>query len=137
MDLDKGLKADALERWLEIPHDYICRSRFGSFIDYEKGLADIIKFIGDQEKKNGIVYDDVSGKDRYGRASQVEQQKQFYKCELCGGTSWKKEGAVFVCKSCGCEYSLEEMRKLQCHGEGNSKERRVIPSEQHSSKDRV
>lgn len=33
-------------------------------------------------------------------------------CEVCGGADMLKESGVFVCQSCGCKYSLEEVRKL-------------------------
>ena len=33
-------------------------------------------------------------------------------CEICGGSNIVKEEGVFVCKSCGCQYSVEEMKKL-------------------------
>ena len=38
-------------------------------------------------------------------------------CELCGSTDLIKQDGIFVCQSCGCKYSLEEVRKLI--GEGN------------------
>lgn len=37
-------------------------------------------------------------------------------CEMCGGTDLQKEDGVFVCKSCGCKYSVEEARKLMIEG---------------------
>jgi len=33
-------------------------------------------------------------------------------CELCDSTDIVKQGGVFVCQSCGCKYSLEEMKKM-------------------------
>lgn len=33
-------------------------------------------------------------------------------CEICGSTTIRKEGGVFVCQECGTEYSLEEARNL-------------------------
>lgn len=37
-------------------------------------------------------------------------------CEMCGGTDLIKEDGVFVCKSCGCKYSVEEARKMMIDG---------------------
>ena len=33
-------------------------------------------------------------------------------CEVCGSAEMLKENGVFVCQSCGCKYSLEEVRKM-------------------------
>jgi len=33
-------------------------------------------------------------------------------CELCGGTSFKKEEGMFVCESCGTKYTGEEAKRL-------------------------
>ena len=33
-------------------------------------------------------------------------------CEMCGSTNLVKEDGVFVCKSCGTKYSLEEAKKI-------------------------
>ena len=33
-------------------------------------------------------------------------------CEICGGAEMIKDNGVFVCQSCGCKYSLEEVRKM-------------------------
>jgi len=33
-------------------------------------------------------------------------------CEVCRGTDILKDNGVFVCQSCGCKYSLEEVRKM-------------------------
>ena len=33
-------------------------------------------------------------------------------CEVCGGSDILKADGVFTCQSCGCKYSLEEVRKL-------------------------
>jgi len=33
-------------------------------------------------------------------------------CEVCGGSDIMKDKGVFVCQSCGCKYSLEEVRKM-------------------------
>ena len=37
-------------------------------------------------------------------------------CEMCGGTDLQKEDGVFVCKTCGCKYSVEEAKKLMIEG---------------------
>lgn len=37
-------------------------------------------------------------------------------CEICGGTDIIKENGVFVCKSCGCMYSADEIRKMLFDG---------------------
>ena len=33
-------------------------------------------------------------------------------CELCGNTNFLKENGLFVCQDCGCQYSLEEAKKI-------------------------
>lgn len=33
-------------------------------------------------------------------------------CEVCGGSDILKDNGVFICQSCGCKYSLEEVRKM-------------------------
>lgn len=33
-------------------------------------------------------------------------------CEMCGSTNFIKREGVFVCKKCGCEYSIEEAKKI-------------------------
>lgn len=48
--------------------------------------------------------------------------KQFV-CEMCGGTDLQKEDGVFVCKSCGCKYSMEEARKLMVEVDADSSKR--------------
>ena len=37
-------------------------------------------------------------------------------CEVCGGTDIVKEDGVFVCQSCGCKYSLDEVKKMMVEG---------------------
>ena len=37
-------------------------------------------------------------------------------CEICGGTDIIKDGGVFVCESCGCKYTIEEVKKLMIEG---------------------
>lgn len=37
-------------------------------------------------------------------------------CEMCGGTDLIKDGGVFVCQTCGCKYSVEEVRKMMVEG---------------------
>ena len=37
-------------------------------------------------------------------------------CEICGGTDIIKENGVFVCKTCGCKYSVDEIRKIMFDG---------------------
>lgn len=38
-------------------------------------------------------------------------------CEVCGSTDIKKEDNTYVCESCGCKYSIEEIKKLLVEGE--------------------
>ena len=33
-------------------------------------------------------------------------------CEICGSSDMMKQEGVFVCQSCGCKYSAEEIRKM-------------------------
>ena len=37
-------------------------------------------------------------------------------CEVCGSTDLIKEDGVFVCQSCGCKYTIEEVRKMMVEG---------------------
>lgn len=37
-------------------------------------------------------------------------------CEMCGGTDLVKDGGVFVCQTCGCKYSTEEVKKMMVEG---------------------
>lgn len=37
-------------------------------------------------------------------------------CELCGSTDLLKDGGVFVCQTCGCKYTMEEVRKMLAGG---------------------
>lgn len=37
-------------------------------------------------------------------------------CEMCGGTDLIKQDGVFVCQSCGCQYSAEDAKKLMIEG---------------------
>lgn len=37
-------------------------------------------------------------------------------CEMCGSTDLVKQDGVFVCQSCGCKYSIEEVRKMMVEG---------------------
>lgn len=37
-------------------------------------------------------------------------------CEMCGSNDLIKEDGVFVCKSCGCKYSVEEAKKMMVEG---------------------
>lgn len=34
------------------------------------------------------------------------------KCEICSRNDIIKENGTFVCQSCGCKYSVEDMRKM-------------------------
>ena len=34
------------------------------------------------------------------------------KCEICGGNDIVKQDGVFICQSCGCKYSVEDVRKM-------------------------
>lgn len=38
------------------------------------------------------------------------------KCEMCGSTDLIKQDGVFVCQTCGCKYSIEEVRKMMVEG---------------------
>ncbi len=40
-------------------------------------------------------------------------------CELCGSNNLLKENGVFVCQSCGTQYSVEEARKMMIEGTVN------------------
>lgn len=40
-------------------------------------------------------------------------------CELCGSTNLIKENGLFVCQSCGTQYSVEEARKMMIEGTVN------------------
>lgn len=42
-------------------------------------------------------------------------------CEMCGGTDLQKEDGVFVCKSCGCKYSIEEAKKMMVEVDNTKK----------------
>lgn len=37
-------------------------------------------------------------------------------CEMCGSTSLVKNGGVFVCQACGCQYSVDEIKKMMIEG---------------------
>ena len=37
-------------------------------------------------------------------------------CEICGGTELRKQDGVFVCQSCGCQYTVEEAKKIMVEG---------------------
>lgn len=37
-------------------------------------------------------------------------------CEICGSTDLIKQDGVFVCQSCGCKYSVEEVRRMMVEG---------------------
>ena len=37
-------------------------------------------------------------------------------CEMCGSTSLIKQDGVFVCQSCGCQYSVEEAKRMMIEG---------------------
>ena len=49
--------------------------------------------------------------------------KRMY-CEMCNGTNLQKEDGVFVCKSCGCKYTVEEAKKMMVEVD-NAKEMMV------------
>ena len=38
------------------------------------------------------------------------------KCEMCGSTDLVKQDGVFVCQSCGLQYSIEEVKKMMVEG---------------------
>lgn len=37
-------------------------------------------------------------------------------CEMCGSTDLIKQDGVFVCQTCGCKYSIEEVKKMMVEG---------------------
>ncbi len=37
-------------------------------------------------------------------------------CEVCGGTELLKDGGIFTCQNCGCQYSLDEVKKMMIEG---------------------
>lgn len=37
-------------------------------------------------------------------------------CEICGSTDLIKQDGVFVCQSCGCKYTVEEVKKMMIEG---------------------
>ena len=37
-------------------------------------------------------------------------------CEVCGSTDMIKKDGLFECQSCGCKYSIEEVRKMMIEG---------------------
>lgn len=37
-------------------------------------------------------------------------------CEMCGSSELRKQDGVFVCQGCGCQYSVEEAKKLMIEG---------------------
>ena len=37
-------------------------------------------------------------------------------CEMCGSTNLMKQDGVFVCQTCGCQYSVEEAKKMMVEG---------------------
>ena len=37
-------------------------------------------------------------------------------CEMCGSTDLMKQDGVFVCQTCGCQYSVEEAKKMMVEG---------------------
>lgn len=42
-------------------------------------------------------------------------------CEICGGSDLQKEDGVFVCNTCGCKYSVEEVKKMMGDVNNNKK----------------
>lgn len=40
-------------------------------------------------------------------------------CEMCGSTDLMKQDGVFVCRFCGCKYSVEEAKKMMIEGTVN------------------
>lgn len=41
-------------------------------------------------------------------------------CEVCGGTELLKQDGVFTCKGCGCQYTIEEVRKMMGNDTGST-----------------
>ncbi len=39
-------------------------------------------------------------------------------CEMCGSTDLMKQDGVFICQTCGCKYSVEEVKKMFTEIEG-------------------
>ncbi len=37
-------------------------------------------------------------------------------CEMCGSTNLLKQDGIFVCQTCGCKYSVEEVKKMMIEG---------------------
>lgn len=37
-------------------------------------------------------------------------------CEMCGGTDLVKDGGVFICQTCGCQYSVEDAKRMMIEG---------------------
>ena len=37
-------------------------------------------------------------------------------CEMCGSTELIKQDGLFVCKFCGCKYTVEEAKKMMVEG---------------------
>lgn len=37
-------------------------------------------------------------------------------CEICGSNELIKQEGIFVCQSCGCKYSVEEVRRMMANG---------------------
>ena len=42
-------------------------------------------------------------------------------CEMCGSTDIQKEDGVYVCKGCGCKYSLEDAKKMMVEVDNTKK----------------
>lgn len=41
-------------------------------------------------------------------------------CEVCGSTELIKQDGAFTCKGCGCQYTVEEVRKMMGNGTGTA-----------------
>ena len=48
-------------------------------------------------------------------------------CEVCRGSEILKDNGVFICQSCGCKYSLEEVRKLLAEDDSIQQNPKTLP----------
>jgi len=48
-------------------------------------------------------------------------------CEVCGGSDILKDNGVFVCQSCGCKYTLEEVRKMVAEDDSIQQNPKTLP----------
>ncbi len=48
-------------------------------------------------------------------------------CEVCRGSDILKNNGVFICQSCGCKYSLEEVRKMLVEDDSEKQISETLP----------